>query len=192
MAIAVQTVQNPAYTHTIRSSYKRAILQSRYINVYEKEATMETPNTKYKNLLIAYTAFGASVGYYDFLKHTWPRPNVKHFSYESLLDGAQRSLIEHFNNMIEVLWKYLEWLLDHQFGIKLDVINPHNSIIKAGEMGILTESDVSLLLELIPLGNQTSDIYQDKLSADVAHQLYTAHGQIKEVIEKCNVHYFSK
>jgi hypothetical protein len=147
---------------------------------------MEQISTKYQNVLGAYNTYIRSVEYYTFQEKTMQNSYDNSFSSDEILDGARRSLIQAFEIFIEVLWKYLKWLLEEVCTVTLEIATPRSIIAKACEVRILSEADTRILIDLINLRNQTSPIYKEELAVLIAHKLCSMQAHITAIVTHCN------
>jgi hypothetical protein len=148
---------------------------------------MEQATLKYQNLLGAYNTYIRSVELYEFQQKTALNITNSLFSSEELIESARRSLIQAFEILVEVLWKYLKWLMEEIYQVTIEVTAPRPIITKACEIRIITEQQSQQLIDLITLRNQTSHIYKEELIIIIAQKLCAAHTLLSKIITQCKI-----
>lgn len=147
---------------------------------------MEQISIKYINLKKAFTVFAESIAYYQDIAVMPTTTKFANRTHEELLETAQRSLIQAFEVLIDVFWKHLKWLLEAHFQIAIGMINPRNVINKACEIRFLSETDATLLCELIDYRNKTSHIYKQEIADFITQSLLHSWKQIAQLIDRCD------
>ena len=145
---------------------------------------MEQVDIKYKNVIGAHTAYVRSVDYYEYKQKTILSAGDGSFSADEILDGARRSLIQAFEIFVEVLWKYIKWVLTEVYQTEANVVVPKTIISKACEIRVLSETEARFLINLIGLRNQTSHIYKEELMCIITQKLCSAAPQLAEIVHK--------
>ncbi len=145
---------------------------------------MEQSALKYKNLLGAWNAYTRSVELYYHQQQKPENQTDGVFSSEEMVESARRSLIQAFEILIEVLWKYLKWLMEEVYQAYIPVTGPRPIVTQACELRIISELDAQSLLNLLTLRNQTSHIYKEELIILITQKLCAAQDQLATIIVK--------
>jgi len=140
---------------------------------------------KYENVSNAFGSFTKAVTYYQkcFSRDYQDEDSCDERElHEYQIKSAQLALIKIFELFIDVLFKYLKWLLENRLKLELDLVNSRAIITQSTKSRLITEPQALYLIDLVKVRNEATHIYKEALADEVAKALCAALPPLKELL----------
>jgi len=95
---------------------------------------------------------------------------------------SQESLIKRFEYSIDTLWKYLKLYLQKKHGIEQK--SPKTVFKEFLRLGLLTEKETALALDMVDDRNETSHTYNKETAQEIVTDIPQYYRLMNDIIEK--------
>ncbi len=153
------------------------------------EIKKEKIKLKYDNFVQAVATLSDALDYYQEILQD--REIVPDLNDKKILAKKKRlqlliedSCIQRFEYCTDMFWKYLKIYLEVVHEIVPEIASPKNSIRLSASIGILTEEQVQLAIEMIECRNMTSHMYSHDIVQEILDQMPAYHALMKLALQK--------
>ena len=123
----------------------------------------------------------------NYMVRTYKKLNLQHnikayTEEENELIVHREALIKRFEICYDLTWKFFKQFLREKHSI--EVASPRKVFQACFDQSLITERDVSLLIELIDSRNQTVHVYSEDMAQAIAQQIIENYDFLDGLIQK--------
>ncbi|MCF7800308.1 nucleotidyltransferase substrate binding protein [Candidatus Babeliales bacterium] len=147
---------------------------------------MEKLNKKYDNTVKALRTLEEIITDYKINQKQINILAPTEFERQKFLKYMRDSLIQRFEYTFDCFWKYINFYLDQETGIKIDVPTPKRIFRELFRLNLISENQINLALQMVDHRNLTSHTYHEPLAKEISEKIPDYFEFIKDILNKIN------